>query len=91
MRAVYVIFALLALSALALLASGCGRGQLSATCVPTASTSLEAPPHTHTWCVGAIYTKEYCNIQKECHNHKINENQNLAEAAGIGPHTHKLT
>jgi len=90
MRAAYIIFALLGLSALALLASGCGKGQLSATCVPTVSTSPEAPAHTHNWCVGAAYTRDYCDLQKVCHNHKINENQNLAEAAGIGPHTHRL-
>lgn len=90
MRMAYVIIALLALLAVTLLFSGCGQGQLSATCMPTVKTSSEAPAHNHIWCVGTEYTKDYCNQQKVCHNHKINENQNLAEQAGEVPHTHTL-
>jgi hypothetical protein len=90
MRAQNIVIILFAFSAVILLLSGCGMGQLSATCVSTLSTSPEAPDHAHNWCVGVEYTKNYCDAQGECHKHKINEVENIAEPAGIGPHTHAL-
>jgi hypothetical protein len=90
MRAFYAIMIILGLLAITMLVPGCGAGQISATCFPTISTSSEAPPHSHMWCVGAAYTKNYCDKDGVCHKHKINESANLAEPAGIGPHTHVL-
>lgn len=59
-------------------------------CFVTASTSSEAPDHPHRWCEGEEYTEDFCNQEGVCHKHKINEEENLAEAAGLGPHTHQL-
>jgi hypothetical protein len=89
MRKVNIIFVLILL-ALALLFSGCGKGQLSATCMPTKDTSAGAPPHSHNWCVGETYTRNYCTPEGVCHKHKLNEPQNIAEAAGEPTHTHTL-
>ena len=59
-------------------------------CFDTVGTSPEAPAHTHRWCEGAETTLGFCNAQGVCHTHPINEDENLAEAAGLGPHTHNL-
>jgi hypothetical protein len=82
-----IIFILLTMIAL-LLVSGCI--QKSATCNQTVKTSSEAPAHVHWWCLGEQLTKEYCTADNVCHKHAIKEPQNLAEAAGVGPHTHTL-
>jgi len=82
-----IIYLVLVLLALLLEVSGCV--QLSATCVPTVKT-IDAAEHSHMWCVGEAYTKDFCTTDNVCHKHKINEYANLAEAAGEGPHTHRL-
>ena len=73
----------------ALMIAGCVN-QMSATCFPTVKTSPEVPNHIHMWCLGQEYTKEYCNAEKVCHRHVINEAANIAEAPSINPHTHQL-
>jgi len=60
-------------------------------CHLTVGTSSEAPAHQHVWCEGANETLPFCNVMGVCHVHPINETENLAEAAGAGPHTHNLT
>ncbi len=59
-------------------------------CYDTVGTSPEAPAHSHRWCEGAESTLKFCNDQGVCHTHTINETANLAEPAGLGPHTHNL-
>lgn len=59
-------------------------------CGATVSTSSGAPSHTHRWCSDQEFTEDFCNAQGQCHKHRINKKQNLAEAAGAGPHTHQL-
>lgn len=59
-------------------------------CGVTISTSAGAPDHPHRWCSNQEFTEDFCNAQGQCHKHRINKGQNLAEAAGAGPHTHQL-
>lgn len=59
-------------------------------CHDTVGTSAGAPAHTHRWCEGAETTLEFCNDQGVCHIHTVNQSANLAEPAGLGPHTHDL-
>jgi hypothetical protein len=87
LTALYVLFGVLAV-ALLVLATSCI--QKSATCFNTIKTSPEAPNHMHMWCVGEQFTKNYCTPDNVCHRHNINEGSNLAEPAGVGPHTHAL-
>lgn len=61
-----------------------GQPVTEKTCQDTVSTT-GAPDHVHTWCDGDEFTGE-----TNGHKHKINLADNLAEAAGLGGHTHQL-
>ncbi len=76
----------IAFSILAIFIIGCSSESM---CYVTTGTSPEAPDHTHRWCTGQEMTEQYC-AGEACHKHKLNEKANLAEADGLGPHTHTL-
>ena len=81
----YALIAI-AFSILYIFIMGCSSESM---CYVTSSTSPEAPDHQHRWCTGQSMTEQYC-AGEACHKHNLNEKANLAEAAGLGPHTHTL-
>lgn len=67
-----------------------GCGTASTQCFQTVSTSDQAPRHSHRWCPGQANTEDYCTPDKTCHQHPLDEKNNLAKPNGQGPHTHQL-
>ncbi len=53
-------------------------------------TPLDETEHVHQWCEGEEYTEDFCNSEGQCHRHEINQEGNIAEEAGLVPHTHQL-